>query len=58
VIPVPHILLAGAWRLAMLDTAHTIRSAAFGLGPAVVFPPGNFPFAAGAVTGWPTMAVH
>ena len=41
----------GTWRMAMIDTARNIRSAAFGLGPVVVFPPGNFPFAYGAVTG-------
>jgi NADP-dependent aldehyde dehydrogenase len=41
----------GTWRMAMLDTPRNIRSAAFGLGPVVVFPPGNFPFAYGAVTG-------
>ena len=41
----------GTWRMAMIDTARSIRSAAFGLGPVVVFPPGNFPFAYGAVTG-------
>lgn len=41
----------GTWRMAMLDTERNIRSAAFGLGPVVVFPPGNFPFAYGAVTG-------
>ncbi len=42
---------AGTWRMAMIDTARNIRSAAFALGPVVVFPPGNFPFAYGAVTG-------
>ena len=42
---------AGTWRMAMIDTARNIRSAAFGLGPVVVLPPGNFPFAYGAVTG-------
>lgn len=41
----------GTWRMAMIDTVRNIRSAAFGLGPVVVFPPGNFPFAYGAVTG-------
>jgi NADP-dependent aldehyde dehydrogenase len=41
----------GTWRMAMIDAARNIRSAAFGLGPVVVFPPGNFPFAYGAVTG-------
>jgi len=41
----------GTWRMAMIDTARNIRSAAVGLGPVVVFPPGNFPFAYGAVTG-------
>jgi len=41
----------GTWRMAMIDTERNIRSAAFGLGPVVVFPPGNFPFAYGAVTG-------
>jgi len=41
----------GTWRMAMIDTARNIRSAAFGLGPVVVFPPGNFPFAYGALTG-------
>lgn len=41
----------GTWRMAMIDRARNIRSAAFGLGPVVVFPPGNFPFAYGAVTG-------
>lgn len=39
------------WRMAMIDTARNIRSAAFGLGPVVIFPPNNFPFAFGAVTG-------
>ena len=42
---------AETWRMAMIDTAKNIRSAAFGLGPVVVFPPNNFPFAFGAVTG-------
>jgi 2,5-dioxopentanoate dehydrogenase len=41
----------GTWRMAMIDTRRNIRSAAFGLGTVVVFPPGNFPFAYGAVTG-------
>ena len=41
----------GTWRMAMIDTARNIRSAAFGLGPVVVFPPGNFPLAYGGVTG-------
>lgn len=41
----------GTWRMAMIDTTKNIRSAAFGLGPVVVFPPGNFPFAYGCVTG-------
>lgn len=41
----------GTWRMAMIDTTRNIRSAAFGLGPVVVFPPANFPFAYGAVTG-------
>lgn len=41
----------GTWRMAMIDTARNIRSAAIGLGPVVVFPPNNFPFAFGAVTG-------
>lgn len=41
----------GTWRMAMIDAERNIRSAAFGLGPVVVFPPGNFPFAYGAVTG-------
>lgn len=41
----------GTWRMAMIDTARNIRSAALGLGPVVVLPPGNFPFAYGAVTG-------
>lgn len=41
----------GTWRMAMIDAARNIRSAAFGLGPVVVLPPGNFPFAYGAVTG-------
>ncbi len=39
------------WRMPMIDSAKNIRSAAFGLGPVVVFPPNNFPFAFGAVTG-------
>ncbi|MEI6239973.1 MAG: aldehyde dehydrogenase family protein [Planctomycetia bacterium] len=46
-----HAAREGTWRMAMLDTQRNIRSAAFGLGPVVVFPPGNFPFAYGAVTG-------
>ncbi|NDC53916.1 MAG: aldehyde dehydrogenase family protein [Planctomycetia bacterium] len=41
----------GTWRMAMIDTPRNIRSAAFGIGPVVVLPPGNFPFAYGAVTG-------
>ena len=41
----------GSWRMAMIDSAHNIRSAAFGLGPVAVFPPGNFPLAYGAVMG-------
>ena len=41
----------GTWRMAMLDTARNIRSAAFGLGPVVVFPPANFPLAYGGITG-------
>ncbi|MFM9196004.1 MAG: aldehyde dehydrogenase family protein, partial [Planctomycetia bacterium] len=41
----------GTWRMAMIDSRHNIRSAAFGLGPVVVFPPANFPLAYGAVTG-------
>ncbi|MBU6308362.1 MAG: aldehyde dehydrogenase family protein [Planctomycetes bacterium] len=41
----------GTWRMAMIDHAKNIRSAAHGLGPVVVFPPANFPFAYGAVTG-------
>lgn len=41
----------GTWRMAMIDSARNIRSAAFGLGPVVVFPPANFPLAYGAVTG-------
>ena len=39
------------WRMAMIDTARNIRSAAFGLGPVIVFPPANFPFAYGCLTG-------
>lgn len=39
------------WRMAMIDREKNIRAAAFGLGPVVVFPPANFPFAYGAVTG-------
>ena len=41
----------GTWRMAMIDSARNIRSAAFGLGPVIVLPPGNFPLAYGAVTG-------
>ncbi len=41
----------GTWRMPMLDTTRNIRSAAFGLGPVVIFPPANFPVAYGAVTG-------
>ncbi len=41
----------GTWRMAMIDRAKNIRAAACGLGPVVVFPPANFPFAYGAVTG-------
>jgi NADP-dependent aldehyde dehydrogenase len=41
----------GTWRMAMIDRATNIRAAASGLGPVVVFPPANFPFAYGAVTG-------
>jgi NADP-dependent aldehyde dehydrogenase len=41
----------GTWRMAMIDTAKNIRSAACGLGPVVVFPPANFPFAYGCLTG-------
>jgi len=41
----------GTWRMAMIDTAKNIRSAAFGLGPVLVFPPANFPFAYGCLTG-------
>ena len=41
----------GTWRMAMIDSARNIRSAAFGLGPVVVFPPANFPLAYGAATG-------
>jgi alpha-ketoglutaric semialdehyde dehydrogenase len=41
----------GSWRMPMIDTNKNIRSAATGLGPVVVFPPGNFPLAYGAVTG-------
>jgi len=41
----------GTWRMPMIDSRRNIRSAAFGLGPVVVFPPGNFPLAYGAVTG-------
>ena len=39
------------WRMAMIDTQKNIRAAGFGLGPVVVFPPANFPFAYGCVTG-------
>ena len=41
----------GTWRMAMIDRAKNIRAAASGLGPVVVFPPANFPFAYGGVTG-------
>ncbi len=41
----------GTWRMAMIDTVQNIRAVACGLGPVVVFPPGNVPFAYGAVTG-------
>ena len=41
----------GTWRMAMIDTSKNIRSAAFGLGPVLVFPPANFPFAYGCLTG-------
>lgn len=41
----------GTWRMAMIDTATNIRSAAFGLGPVAIFPPANFPFAYGCLTG-------
>lgn len=41
----------GTWRMAMIDTQKNIRAAAVGLGPVVIFPPANFPFAYGAVTG-------
>ena len=41
----------GTWRMGMIDSQRNIRSAAFGLGPVVVFPPANFPLAYGAVTG-------
>ncbi|MFM8890989.1 MAG: aldehyde dehydrogenase family protein, partial [Planctomycetia bacterium] len=41
----------GTWRMAMIDAARNIRSAAFGLGPVFVLPPANFPLAYGAVTG-------
>jgi NADP-dependent aldehyde dehydrogenase len=41
----------GTWRMGMIDSPRNIRSAAFGLGPVVVFPPANFPLAYGAVTG-------
>ena len=39
------------WRMAMIDSNRNIRSMATGLGPVVVFPPANFPFAYGSVTG-------
>jgi alpha-ketoglutaric semialdehyde dehydrogenase len=39
------------WRMAMIDSNRNIRSMATGLGPVVVFPPANFPFAYGDVTG-------
>lgn len=39
------------WRMAMIDSRRNIRSMAMGLGPVVVFPPGNFPLAYGGVTG-------
>ncbi len=35
----------GTWRMAMIDTPQNIRAAACGLGPVVVLPPANFPFA-------------
>jgi NADP-dependent aldehyde dehydrogenase len=35
----------------MIDTQKNIRATAVGLGPVVIFPPANFPFAYGAVTG-------
>ena len=41
----------GSWRLPVIDRPRNIRAAAFGLGPVVVLPPANFPFAYGAVTG-------
>jgi NADP-dependent aldehyde dehydrogenase len=41
----------GTWRMAMIDTDKNIRSAAFGLGPVAIFPPANFPFAYGCLTG-------
>jgi 2,5-dioxopentanoate dehydrogenase len=41
----------GTWRMAMIDRPKNIRAAATGLGPVVVLPPANFPFAYGAVTG-------
>jgi len=41
----------GTWRMALIDTQTNIRSAAFGLGPIVIFPPANFPFAYGCLTG-------
>lgn len=41
----------GSWRMAMIDTTTNIRSAAFGLGPVAIFPPANFPFAYGCLTG-------
>jgi len=44
-------VVEGTWRMAMIDSRRNVRSAAVGLGPVVVFPPGNFPLAFGAVTG-------
>ena len=41
----------GSWCMPMIDAQRNIRSLAVGLGPVVVFPPANFPFAYGAVTG-------
>jgi 2,5-dioxopentanoate dehydrogenase len=41
----------GTWRMAMIDRAKNVRAAASGLGPVVVLPPANFPFAYGALTG-------
>jgi NADP-dependent aldehyde dehydrogenase len=46
-----HSAREGTWRMAMIDRARNIRAAACGLGPVVIFPPANFPFAYGAVTG-------